>query len=414
MVEQSLTVGLAPSGTLDGMDDIIVIGGRAAGAPTAMLLARAGFQVRVVERSPELTETLMGIVVQVAGTARLRAWGLLDAVLATGCPRIRDARAWVDGREWAPETGPDTTAATGIHPAERAGAPWGPPEAFALAPRRSALDPVLLDGARRAGATVELGNALRGLLTDRDRVTGVSTDRGDYRARLVVGADGRNSRLAQLVDAPKYIDQAPATYLYYGYWDRPISGLRLFWAASRLIFMAPTNNNQTMVAYLAPHSGFDAVRRDPMGNYLRILRSDSQVMEVIDGASMTEPLRGTGDLPTFFRQSAGPGWALAGDAGHHKDPLLGRGITDAFRDAELLADAVISGWDSDLDRAVLDYQGLRDKLARPLSSANDSVVAGLEALPTALTAQGFFWLTKLEPALDPPRIADQTASIGLA
>ena len=390
------------------MDDIIVVGGRVAGAPAAMLLARAGFKVRVVERSPELGETLTGIVVQVAGTARLRSWGLLDAVLATGCPPISDSRMWVDGEEWTDASGPDPAAmAAAVPPADRASGPWGSPEVFALAPRRSALDPVLLDGARQAGAVADLGNSVRRLLTDGTRVTGVSTDKGDYRARLVIGADGRNSRVAALAGARKYVDQAPVTCLYYAYWDRPVSGLRLFWGTRRLVFMAPTNDKGTLVAIEAPHARFDAMRRAPMACYLGTLAAQAQVVAILDGASMTEPLRGTGDLPTFFRESAGPGWALVGDAGHCQDPLVGRGITDAFRDAELITGAIVAGWDGDLDHAIASYPVQRDTAARPLSSANDSVVAGLGVLPAQHTARGFLWLAGLEPALDPPRIVSE-------
>ena len=367
-------------------DDVIVVGGRCAGAPAAMLLARAGLRVRVVERSSRLGDTLSGHMVKSAATARLHAWGLLDDVLGTGCPPVTSDRTWVGGEPDAAPPDDETD------------------EIPAAAPRRSALDPVLLDAARTAGAAVEMGNPVRGLLTDGPRVTGVRTDGGDYRARLVIGADGRNSRVAQLVAARKYIDCAPATYAYYTYWKGTgVTGMCAFVGEDRFIGMFPTNDELTMVFFQAPHAGFGAARRDPMANYLGVLRSQPAAMEVLAGGVPVEPLRGTGDLPTFFRASAGPGWALAGDAGHHKDPLTARGIADAFRDAELITAGVTSGWDGDLDEALAAYPVRRDACARPMSAAIDAATAGLGSLPLAAFTETLEAAYKLEAALDPPR-----------
>ena len=133
-----------------------------------------------------------------------------------------------------------------------------------------------------------------------------------------------------------------------------------------------------------------------------LLRAQPAVMEFLAGAAPAEPVRGTGDLPTFFRVSAGPGWALAGDAGHHKDPLIARGITDAFRDAELITAAVTAGWDGDLDQALAGYTTRRDARARPLSAANDAVASGIGSVPLGPLAQALAGLENLEGALDPP------------
>jgi 2-polyprenyl-6-methoxyphenol hydroxylase-like FAD-dependent oxidoreductase len=121
------------------------------------------------------------------------------------------------------------------------------------------------------------------------------------------------------------------------------------------------------------------------------------------GAKPVEPLRGTGALPTFFRVSAGAGWALAGDAGHHKDPLVARGIADAFRDAELIATAVARGWDGDLDEALGAYPGQRDAIARPLSAGNLVVAGGLASVPLDGLARALRAMADLEATLDPPR-----------
>lgn len=365
------------------MDDVLVVGGRCAGAPTAMLLARLGLRVRLIERSAELGDTISGQVIQVSGVERLRVWGLLDAVLATGCPPIMGFKNWGDGRLLADEKSR---------------------QQFLIAPRRAALDPILLEGANQAGATVQLGVSVRGLLTEGQRVTGVSTERGDYPARLVIGADGRHSRVAKAVSAPKYIDMASATYSYIALWrDCQVREICAFWGGGHLTVVIPTNDNLTLVGFQGPRTDFAAARRDPVRNYLSVLESQPVVMEILADGTITEAVRGTGDLPTFFRVSAGPGWALAGDAGHHKDPAIARGITDAFRDAGLIADAVSAGWDQDLDAAVAGYPPQRDKCARLLASVNDFIASGLGSMPGAMLIQTYLGAGQLADFLDEPR-----------
>jgi flavin-dependent dehydrogenase len=137
-----------------------------------------------------------------------------------------------------------------------------------------------------------------------------------------------------------------------------------------------------LVGFQGPRAEFDTVRHDPARNYLRVLKSQPEVMELLAGGAITGTVRGTGDLPTFFRVSAGPGWGLVGDAGHHKDLVMACGITDACRDAELVAAAVVAGWDHDLDGALAGYPALRDRCPRPLASINDFVATGLDSVPT--------------------------------
>ena len=273
----------------------------------------------------------------------------------------------------------------------------------AIAPRRSALDPVLLARARQAGATVDMGNSVCGLVTEGSRVAGVVTHRGDHHARLVIGADGRNSRVARWAGAAKYIDNSPATYAYYTYWKgAAVTGFCAFLDEGSFIGMFPTNGDLTMVFLQAPHADFDIARRAPAEHYLGVLKAQPAAMEFLGDAAPAEPVRGTGDLPTFCRVSAGPGWALVGDTGHHKDPLIARGIADAFRDAELITTAVTAGWDGDLDQALDGYTAQRDAAARPLSAANDSVASGLGSVPLGQLAGALAGLESLEGAVDPP------------
>jgi flavin-dependent dehydrogenase len=367
------------------MDDVIVVGGRCAGAATALLLARAGLSVRLLERCSQLGDVVSGHLIKPAGVARLQAWGLLDTIIDAGTPLLRERVLWVDGR-----------------PTVAADAPATPPT---LAPRRPILDSVLLHAAARAGTAVELGVAVTGVVRDADRVTGVTTAAGNRYARLVIGADGRNSRIARSVGAA-FTGRIPAaTYAYYTYW-RGTDVTELHASLERHLFigMFPTNHDRTLVFYQAPAATFDRARQDPMGCYLSTLQGRAVVRELLGSGTIAERLRGIRDLPTFFRVSAGPGWALVGDAGHHKDPLIARGIADAFRDADLLSSAVLEGWDGDLDAATRDYERRRDAAARPLAAANASL-ARLDADGPGL-AVAWRQTAELEASLDPgPRVA---------
>jgi 2-polyprenyl-6-methoxyphenol hydroxylase-like FAD-dependent oxidoreductase len=135
---------------------------------------------------------------------------------------------------------------------------------------------------------VHLGDSVRELLTDGTRVTGVKTARGEYPARLVIGADGRNSRVARLVNAPKYIDMPPATYSYFALWeDCGVSELWSFWD-DYLTILIPTNDDLTLVFFQGPHAAFDGARHSPTEGYLGILKSRPAVMDFLLGASMAE------------------------------------------------------------------------------------------------------------------------------
>ena len=150
----------------------------------------------------------------------------------------------------------------------------------------------------------------------------------------------------------------------------------------------------------APRGQYPAFRRDPLTAYLSELRSRPALAGLLGAAVIAERLRGTAALPTFFQISSGPGWAPAGDAGHHKDPVIARGIADAFRDADLVAAAVAGGWHGDLDAALAEYGRQRDQCAMPLSDTNLGI-ARLDG-PTAALGAAWSQMNELEQALDDP------------
>ena len=183
--------------------DVMVIGARCAGSPLAMLLARAGLSVLVIEKAELPSEIINGHYIKPAGVARLASWGLLEQVLATGVPLIHRR-----------------SLAIGTNVTEREEPPGSPGR---LAPRRFALDRVLFDAACQAGAEVRTGTMLRHLIHGGDRVVGGRlSDAGgheyDALARVVVGADGRNSSVARHAGAALQRADGTTSIVYWGYW----------------------------------------------------------------------------------------------------------------------------------------------------------------------------------------------------
>ena len=175
--------------------DAIVVGARCAGAPTAMLLARKGRKVLVVDRATFPSDTISTHLLHPPGVALMRRWGLLDRLVATGCPAIH-------------------TYAFDMGPFVIAGSPGTEAEPVSYAPRRTVLDKLLVDAASESGAEVREGFAVDEVLIENGRVTGIR-GRGEggrsvaEHAQVVVGADGLHSLVAQAVGAESYNERPP-------------------------------------------------------------------------------------------------------------------------------------------------------------------------------------------------------------
>jgi flavin-dependent dehydrogenase len=338
------------------MYDVIVVGARVAGSPLAMLLARVGFKVLVVDRDTFPSDTLSGHYIHHAGAARLARWGLLERVAATGCPPVR--RVTLDFGEFRLQGSPP--------PLDGADAGYGP--------RRTVLDKILVDAAAEAGAEVREGFSVREVLEEGGRVVGIR-GRGKNgalvteRARLVVGADGMHSLVSRAVGAAEYSAHPALTCGYYSYWSGlPVEGVELYPREGRFIVVMPTNDGLTLVAAIWPRAAFHRFRADIEGHFLKTLELAPELAARVRRARRAERFFGTADTPNFFRRSHGPGWALVGDAGYHKDPITAQGITDAFRDAELLAQAVDAGFAGcvPLEDALAGYERRRNTAAMPM------------------------------------------------
>jgi 2-polyprenyl-6-methoxyphenol hydroxylase-like FAD-dependent oxidoreductase len=338
------------------MYDAIIVGARCAGSPTAMLLARQGYRVLLVDKATFPSDTLSTHAVKVAGCAQLKRWGLLDRVAATNCPPIKKGTL---------DLGPFTL--TGSAPAIE-----GASDAYCV--RRTLLDKILVDAAVEAGAEMREAFAVQELLWDGDQVTGIrgATSNGTpvtEKARLVIGADGMRSFVARAVNAPEYSVRPALTCAYYTYWSGvAIDGVEFYPCDRRMIIAFPTNDDLVVGFIEWPHSEFHSVRSDIETHYLQALDLAPALAERVRSGKREDRFMGTADLPNFFRKPYGHGWALVGDAGVHKDPITAQGITDAFRDAELLSQALDAGFygQQPLEEALADYERRRNEVAKPI------------------------------------------------
>ncbi|NUT44920.1 MAG: FAD-dependent monooxygenase [Thermoactinospora sp.] len=306
--------------------DAIIVGARVAGAATALLLARQGLRVLLLERSAIGSDTLSSHQLQPPGAAVLERWGLLGELVAAGTPattrlRLHHGRHVVDVR------------------------PPGP----MFSPRRTLLDAMLVRAAAAAGAEVREHVTVDEVLWSDDRVRGVAgrARRGgafEERAPMVIGADGKNSFVARAVRAGVYRERPARAFAAYTYLDgMPVEAGEMHQRAGAAAAVFPTDEGLTMVYVSAPLDGFATYRSDPEGVFLGLLDGFGDLGERVRSGRRAERLRATSDQPNRFRVPYGPGWALAGDAGVVMDSITAQGMTNALRDAELLSRAVVGG-----------------------------------------------------------------------
>jgi flavin-dependent dehydrogenase len=333
------------------MYDAIVVGARAAGSPTAMLLAHKGHRVLLVDRASFPSDTLSTHYIHQPGVARLRRWGLLERLVGTGCPPVGRMRF---------DVGPFALDAS-------------PPPSDGVAegycPRRTVLDSLLLEAASEAGAEVRTGVAIDELVFDDGVVVGIRAQGHEERARIVIGADGRNSFVARAVQAPAYETRPGRTCAYYSYWGGAQStGAELYPRDGRMIITGPTNDGLQIVVAFWPRDEFKAVRGEVERSFLEAVALAPTLSERLATGERVDRFFGIADLPFYYRKPYGPGWALVGDAGYHKDPITAQGITDAFRDADLLADALDAGFTGaqPFDSALGEYERRRNEETRGL------------------------------------------------
>jgi 2-polyprenyl-6-methoxyphenol hydroxylase-like FAD-dependent oxidoreductase len=340
--------------------DAVVVGARCAGAATAMLLAREGLSVLLVDGARHGTDTLSTLALMRAGVLQLHRWGLLEQVRAAGTPAITST-SFIYG---------DETITVPIKPRDGVDA--------LFAPRRWLIDPLLADAAAEAGAEVVYSARLVDLERASDgRVVGATIEqRGAgmrrVRADIVIGADGRRSTVAQLVEAASCREGRHAAGVVYTFWPGLVNDRsRWFYRSGVSAGSIPTNNGGACVFAATSQARYhDEIRGDLKAGYRQVLTECApELAGELEDKVPSEPLRTFPGQPGVIRQSHGPGWALVGDAGYFKDPITAHGITDALRDAELLARAVKRGTDA----ALAEYQSTRDELSSKLFDITDTI-----------------------------------------
>jgi flavin-dependent dehydrogenase len=379
--------------------DVVVVGGRVAGSAAAMLLARLGHDVVVVDQASLPSDTISTHSIARSGVVQLRRWGLLEAVLDSGAPAIRQVTFHAAG-ESVTRT---IKAKAGVD--------------LVVAPRRYVLDTLLASAAQRAGAQVRAGVTVTGLRRDsRGRVVGVhGHDRAgapvEFGARWVIGADGLGSRVARLAGAA-IIEAGPAggaaQYAYYA--GVPWAGFEFFVAARSFAGVFPTHHGQACIWVCTPAAAATAVRRQARSRVAAfdqlLERAAPQLAGRLRQARRTSPVKGVLRQPNQLRQAVGPGWALVGDAGYYRDAVTAYGISDAFHHAELLAVALdralgaaeqeaaaLAGYQQQRDQALEEVFGITCRLAayppvprfvelqKQLGAAIDTQAAALAARP---------------------------------
>jgi flavin-dependent dehydrogenase len=339
------------------MYDAIVVGARCAGSPTAMLLARRGYRVLLLDKGSFPSDTISTHIVWPHGAEIMSRWGLLDKLAATNCPPIA-LNMIFDVGPFALKGGvTDANAGRG-----------------GFCPRRTVLDKLLVDAAVESGAELREEFVVEDLVWAGDRVAGLQgrTRRGrsvEERAKVVVGADGVHSLVAKAVAAREYDAKPPLATFYYAYYSgfaaddieqyvREYQGTACF----------PTNDGLTLIAAVWPSKRFPEIRSDIEGHVKKVHQSTPTVADRLQRARREEKWVGTAGVPNYFRRPYGPGWALVGDAGYDKDPITAQGISDAFIDAENLAEAVHAIFSAarPFDEAMAEYQSKRDRRAKPM------------------------------------------------
>ena len=349
--------------------DAVVVGGRCAGSATAIGLARAGRRVVVLDRVAFPADTISTHLLWPSGVAELQALGALERVRALGAPPLRHALAGGSGHTVRARF----PAVDGID--------------HALCVRRIGLDAALVRTAREAGAEVRERSRVTDLVLAGDRVAGVRWEDEDgtlreLRAPLVVGADGRRSTVARLVGADRATRaRHSGRACFYAYWDDPGAGFRdvaAQWRAGAELGTAfPCDNGWVLVLLQPPARRASDFRADLEGHYRATVAGIPGLAERLRGNELVTKVRSATGIDSYFRRSAGAGWALAGDAGHFKDPVTAQGIRDALRYGRLLGeaaapvlddpaglDAALFSWGRGRERECLEIYQWTDRLAR--------------------------------------------------
>ena len=336
--------------------DVLIVGGRAAGASLALLLARQGRRVIIADRDEFPSDTMSTHFMSSVAVGGLHRLGVLGDILAAGFRPITRIRNWVGDCCFE--------------------GPSGPPGVFSLAPRRIVLDSALMNHAVKAGAQFVPRTRVEGLIHEDGRVAGatlqtVGGERREVRARVVVGADGRSSRVAEWVGASEYDAVAamrPAYYSYFhGVLPRDEATVEVMFGRDQIGFLFPMREDEDCIAIEMQPEDFDDFRSDHIAAFEARVRALPDMARRMKSARHEGKIIGVKGVENYFRKPFGPGWALTGDAGYLKDPSTGTGIGDAIEQSFMLAEALGAWFDgSEWEATMTAFQQRRDQTFKPM------------------------------------------------
>ncbi|ROO87844.1 flavin-dependent dehydrogenase [Actinocorallia herbida] len=343
--------------------DVVIVGARCAGSAAAAAYAKAGRRVVVVDRAKFPSDVLSTHTMFTAGVKELERIGALDDVLALRPPAVTRAIAefdnGTDGRATYEEVSDPSTSGY-----------------LAISVPRVQLDETLVRAARRAGADVREQCTVTGVRWRGGRASGVTYRDAEGRQReleapLVLGADGQQSTVASLVGAERPYRFAHsnrgAVYRYVEdpLADGPETTTMYHWRdGTSLCFIFPTSRpRELIVVFLVDRGEISLARSDPEEFWRRKLVDHPAAAERLRGSSGGSRPRITENLASYFRRATGPGWALIGDSGHFKDPVLGQGIRDAMWAGRTIAEHTAKILDDPflLDRTMRRWEHEREK-----------------------------------------------------
>ena len=400
---------------MDSAYDVVVVGARVAGASLALLLGQQGHRVLLVDRDTFPSDTLSTHFVSGAGVASLRRLGVLPDIEVAGFRRITRARTWVDDCLFE-------------------GPAW-PGGGFALAPRRDALDSILIRHAReRGGVEFHERSLVEELLWEDERVVGARLrtadgERRDVHARVVVGADGKYSKVAAWVRAERYAEEPAMRPAYYGYFHGltplPETALEISFTQNRIGFVFPMRPDEDCLALEFQPEELEAFRGNPLAAFEERFRALPGMAARMAGAHLEGKLLGTRGIENYLRKPFGAGWALTGDAGHLKDPSTGTGIGDALSQSFLLADALDAALrGADWDTTLGEFQRARDAAVLTMyqwtiraTQARDVAPEAMARLRSSMlsphyTRQVMYWLASMLPDALPDALPAHVQQIG--